>query len=196
MDIFPLRTPFFLKLSTSYSYISPGILFFVSFLFDFLFHSTTTCCIITVIQDIPVYISGCKVHLHPLLFVFENFPVALKMYFFALPYLTDQWIPSQIQLHHDVRYLCQHIMVLHPIAVPAVQMLYIINSVFLVIKSFVFYFPSPSPCPDHFFQIFLCQTNICDPLESVFRLFSLLINFFITVFIHICCLFFSCCLST
>ena len=34
-----------------------------------------------VIRDIPLYILKCKVHLHSLLFVCENFRVALKMYF-------------------------------------------------------------------------------------------------------------------
>lgn len=34
-----------------------------------------------VIQDIRLCISICRIHLHPLLGVFENFPVAMKMYF-------------------------------------------------------------------------------------------------------------------
>ena len=34
-----------------------------------------------IIRDILLYISWCGIHLHPLLFVFENFPVTLKMYF-------------------------------------------------------------------------------------------------------------------
>ena len=33
------------------------------------------------IRDIPLCISKCRIHLLPLLFVCENFPVALKMYF-------------------------------------------------------------------------------------------------------------------
>ena len=34
-----------------------------------------------VIQDTLLCIAECKVHLHPLLFVCESFPVTLKMYF-------------------------------------------------------------------------------------------------------------------
>ena len=34
-----------------------------------------------VIQGIQFCISRCNIHLHPLLFVFENLPVTLKMYF-------------------------------------------------------------------------------------------------------------------
>ena len=74
--------PVFLKLSTSHSCISPDIFifrqFFVWFPIPFHHHLLYNS---LVIQDILLCISGCKVHLHPLLFVCENFPVALKMYF-------------------------------------------------------------------------------------------------------------------
>lgn len=73
-----------------------------------------------VIQDTRLCISKCRIHLHPLLYVCENFPVTLKMYFYALPDLFPQWAEGKVDLHDYVCYLCDQVMIFHRIAVPAV----------------------------------------------------------------------------
>lgn len=109
-----------------------------------------------VIRDIPLCISNFGIHLHPLQLVFENFPVTWKMYFYALFYFFEQWITCQIYLHYNIRYLRQKIMIFHRITIPAVQMLNIIYTIFLIVESFIFNLPASSCHLYHFFQIFCC----------------------------------------
>ena len=99
------------------------------------------------------------------------------LFFYALFYLFPHRIPCQIDLHDYVCYLRQKIMVFHCIAVSAVQVLNIINPVFLIVKSFIFYFPASSCRFYHFFYIFLCQLYACYPSES-YCFFSPLLFFF------------------
>lgn len=64
---------------TAYSlplpYFSPYFVDFPIPFYHLLWYNTI------VIRDIYMYVSWCRVHLLPLLFVCGNFPVALKMYF-------------------------------------------------------------------------------------------------------------------
>ena len=73
---FILYEPFFIHIP---GYILPICSLFLWITLFSLFLFTPTYSII--IPDTHLCVSVCIVHLHPLLSVFENFPIALKMYF-------------------------------------------------------------------------------------------------------------------
>ena len=76
-------------------------------------------------------------------------------------------------------------MILHRITVLTVEVFNPVQPVLLIIKPFIFYFPSASSCKYHFFQIPFCQFYTAYPLEPDRLLIFLFILCFILIFKHI-----------
>ena len=76
-------------------------------------------------------------------------------------------------------------MIFHRITVSAVEMLNPVNSIFLIVKSFVFYFPASSSCKYHFFQIPFRQFYVGYPAEAFCLVLALFISSFVFIFKYI-----------